>query len=119
MRDIANASARGAITRSVRKQTRAKKVEARLQFLYAGAAIVCGVTLYFTAGQLPRLLAIALILMIATCFARDGLIALLEARRRMKVAESCDSMSKSTESGKPNGSVQGSGGRVAETNVDT
>jgi hypothetical protein len=112
MRDIANASARSAITRSVRKQTRAQRVEARRQFLYSGAAIICGVTLYFTVGQLPRLLAIALILMIAFCFAREGLLALLDARRRTKVAESCDAMTKSTES--CNGSVQDGEDRVAE-----
>lgn len=84
MRELANTSARTAIMRSIRRQTREKRVQARLQFLYSSAAIVCGVTLYYTAGQIPRLLAISLILMIAICFAREGCLLAIDARRRSR-----------------------------------
>ncbi len=49
--------------------------------------MVCGITLYFNVAALPRLIAIALILIIASCFAREGLSLLVDAKRRLKAFE--------------------------------
>ncbi|WP_149752796.1 ABC transporter ATP-binding protein [Rubripirellula obstinata] len=87
MRDLANQSARTAISRSTRIQTRNMQMAGVMNFGVAVVAVLFGLgaSLFLTGGLLY--LAWAMVVIIAVISIRDGLRNLSDARTRMQAAE--------------------------------
>jgi hypothetical protein len=87
MRDLANSSARSAISRSARVQSRDTQIQAMVSFGCAVGALACnGVAFYFLSGVL-LILAVTMTFVIAFICFREGMHLLEEADRRVKSAE--------------------------------
>ena len=87
MRDLANSSARSAISRSARVQSRDTQIQAMVSFACAVGALACnGVAFYFLSGVL-LILAVAMTFVVAFCCLREGMHLLEEADRRVKAVE--------------------------------
>src|SRR6056297_3556750 len=88
MRELANDSARSAITRSVKLQTRNTQIHAISKFIAAGVALLCGLAAFaFVAGFLKYIVAIATLVIVGV-FVHEGLGLLRDAKRRLLLAES-------------------------------
>lgn len=87
MRELANESARSAITRSVRIQTRNIQMAGMFNFAVAGIAGLAGVGAMFLVDGGLLYLAWAMAAIVAGISIRDGLGNFAEAKRRMRAAE--------------------------------
>jgi hypothetical protein len=87
MRDLANSSARSAISRSARVQSRDTQIQAMVSFGCAIGALACnGFAFLFLKGVL-LILAVAMTFVVALCCFREGMHLLGEAKRRIRAAE--------------------------------
>ncbi len=83
MRALANESARNAISRSARVQSRDIQIKGFTKFTFAGVALVCGAAcLVFIPGVI-RYLAVAMTVVVACVCIREGLQFFAEAKRRL------------------------------------
>ncbi len=89
MRELANHSARSAVSRSVRIQARDTQLKGMAKFAQVGVALICAVACYVLLdwGFMLRSIAILAILVIAGILAQEGFVLLTDARRRMQIAE--------------------------------
>ena len=92
MRELANASARSAISRSVRIQTRDTQIRGMISFGCAAGALICGAMLYiFVPDVVPmvaRFLMVAMTIVVAVIYVKEGLNDFAEANARLRAAES-------------------------------
>ncbi|GAA5505049.1 FHA domain-containing protein [Novipirellula caenicola] len=87
MRELANQSARNAISRSTRVQTRDTQIKAMSKFAQTGVAILCAVAMImFTTWSLRYIAAIAIVVIGFVCF-NEGIVLLSEAKKRLKAIE--------------------------------
>lgn len=87
MRDLANSSARSAISRSARVQSRDTQIQAMVSFACALGALACNaIAFYFLSGIL-LIVAVVMTLIVAYCCIRDGMHLLREAKRRVSYVE--------------------------------
>jgi hypothetical protein len=91
MRELANATARSAISQSLRQQTRHTQIQGLVSFGCAGGALLCGLLLYlFVPGVVPnvvRLVAVAMTVVVAAIYGREGIGSFREAHQRLKAIE--------------------------------
>lgn len=88
MRELANAPARIAITRSVRMQTRDTQIKGLFSFVCAAGAILCGAACYYFLPGVIRYLAIAMTVVVSVIYIREGFLQLQEASHRLRAAVS-------------------------------
>lgn len=88
MRELANASARSAISRSVRIQNRNIQIQGSINFACAAGVLACGAACYMLLEGFLCILAVAMTLVIAVICIREGLAQFAEAKRRLAAAES-------------------------------
>ena len=87
MRDLANQSARNAISRSTRVQTRDIQLKAMSKFAQTGVAILCAAAMiFFTTWSLRYIAAVAIVVIGFVC-ANEGFVLLVEAKKRLKSIE--------------------------------
>ncbi|TWT53986.1 hypothetical protein Pla22_16200 [Rubripirellula amarantea] len=87
MRDLANQSARSAISRSARIQTRNIQIAGIVNFAVAGIAMIFGIgALAMLSGKLP-LFILVIAIVVAAISIRDGLRNLSEARQRLSTSK--------------------------------
>ncbi len=87
MRELANTSARVAISRSARVQTRDTQIKGAFSFACATGAVACGIACYFFIPGIMRYLAVAMTVVVASIYVREGWLLLREASRQLKAAE--------------------------------
>ncbi len=89
MRELANESARTAVSRSVRIQARDTQLKGMMKFVQVAVAVLCAVACYFFLdwGFMLRAIAIIAILVIAGIVAQEGFVLLADAKRRMRSPE--------------------------------
>jgi Flp pilus assembly protein TadB len=87
LRDLANQTARSAITRSVQVQTRDIQLKGVFNFACAAGAIVCGVACYFFLPGMIRFVAVAMTLIVAAVYGREGTQLLIEANERGRTTQ--------------------------------
>ncbi|TWU43370.1 hypothetical protein Q31b_24090 [Novipirellula aureliae] len=87
MRDLANQSARTAISRSVRVQTRDTQLKAMTKLVYAGIAAFCAFLIVAFVASWLKFVAAAAILVLGCVFAREGQLLFQSARQRIQQAE--------------------------------
>jgi len=87
MRELANASARSAITRSVRIQTRDTQIKGAINFACAGGASACGIACILFLPGIVGYLAVAMTVIVAVIYIMQGMQEFKEASRQMKAAE--------------------------------
>lgn len=88
MRELANASARSAISRSVRVQTRDTQIKGAINFACAFGAAVCGVACFIFIPGIVRFLAVGMTAVVAVIYVMQGNQEFAEAKRRLTAAES-------------------------------
>jgi Inner membrane component of T3SS, cytoplasmic domain len=88
MRELANASARSAISRSVRIQNRNIQIQGMINYACGFGALVCGIACFFLLEGFLQILAIAMTVIIAGVCVREGFGQFAEAKRRLRAAES-------------------------------
>ncbi|MFK8111890.1 MAG: FHA domain-containing protein [Rubripirellula sp.] len=88
MRELANHSARSAISRSVRIQNRNIQIQGMVNLLCAAGALGCGVACFFLLGGFLQILAIAMTVIIAAVCVREAMAQFAEAKSRLTAAES-------------------------------
>ena len=88
MRELANASARIAITRSVRMQTRDTQIKGLFSFMCATGAILCGAACYYFLPGVIRYLAVAMTVVVSLIYIREGILQFREASQRLRAAVS-------------------------------
>jgi hypothetical protein len=86
MRELANASARIAISRSVRVQTRDTQIKGMVSLTCAIGAILCGIACYFFIPGIMRYLAVAMTIVVASIYLREGWQLFRDANRCLKAA---------------------------------
>ena len=87
MRELANASARSAIGRSVRTKTRNMQVQGMVSFACAFGALCCiGAAAMFLSGAL-LLIAVGMLCLIAGICVWEGLQSFAQAKQRLRAAE--------------------------------
>lgn len=73
MRELANESARSAITRSNRSQSHTTRVQAMLKFIYAGVALLCGlVAVAMIDLTMLKMVAVIAAMIAAAVFVKEG-----------------------------------------------
>jgi len=87
MRDLANSSARSAISRSARVQSRDTQIQAMVSFGCAVGALGCNALAFYFLHGVLLVIAIAMTFIVAFCCSREGLHLLADARRRVQAAE--------------------------------
>ena len=87
MRELANASARIAITRSERMQTRDTQLKGMFSFVCALGAVLCGAACYHFLPGVIRYLAVAMTGVVAMIYVREGLALLQESSRQMQAID--------------------------------
>ena len=87
MRDLANASARTAISHSVRVQTRNIQLKGVFSLACAAGALACGIACYFFIPGVMRYLAVAMTAVVACIYVQEGWQRFREASRQLKEAE--------------------------------
>lgn len=87
MRDLANASARTAISHSVRVQTRNIQLKGVFSLACALGAVACGLACYFFIPGVMRYLAVVMTAVVACIYVHEGWQLFREASRHLKEAE--------------------------------
>ncbi len=87
MRELANQSARSAINRSARVQSRDTQVKGILKFFFAAVALVCGVACFIFIPGAVRFLAVAMTIVVAGICIHEGWQLFGEAKRRLIASE--------------------------------
>jgi hypothetical protein len=87
MRELANASARSAISRSVRIQTRDTQIKGMVRFAYAIGAVLCGLACLALLPGVMCYLGVAMTIIVAAIYFREGTQLIREASERLKAAE--------------------------------
>ncbi len=87
MRELANASARSAISRSVRVQNRDTQIKGAISFACAGGAVVCGVACLIYLPGIVRYMAVAMTAVVAVIYVLQGRQEFSEATLRWKAAQ--------------------------------
>jgi len=104
MRDLANSSARNAISHSARVQSRDTQIQAAVSFGCAFGALACNIFAFYFLKGLMLMIAVAMTFVVAVCCLREGIHLLTESRRRVRPVDS-GSESKSTVATKPTESL--------------
>lgn len=88
MRELENAPARIAITRSIRMQTRDTQIKGLFSFTCAAGAILCGAACYYFLPGFIRYLAVAMTVVVSVIYIREGFLQFQEASQRLRAAVS-------------------------------
>ena len=87
MRELANSSARTAINRSVRRQTRNTQLKGLFSFTCSIGAAICGGACYYFIPGVMRFLAVAMTTVVAIIYLREGWVLFRDTNRRLKVEQ--------------------------------
>ncbi|WP_404306751.1 FHA domain-containing protein [Neorhodopirellula lusitana] len=89
MRELANESARSAITRSNRSQSHTTRIQAMLKFAYAGIALICGlIAVAMIDLMMLKVIAVIAALVAAGIFIKEGFGLMAELGQRKPAAAS-------------------------------
>ncbi|TWT79299.1 hypothetical protein CA13_06980 [Planctomycetes bacterium CA13] len=88
MRELANQSARTAISRSVRIQTRDTQLKAMMKLVYAGVSVFCAMLIVIFLVHWLKYPAAIAIIVLGGVFAREGQLLMKAAKDRLEQAES-------------------------------
>ena len=86
MRELANSSAKTALSRSLRVQTRDTQIKGAISFACAGGAVICGMACYLLLPGQLRFVAVAMTGLVTLIYAREGVQLFREASRRLRAA---------------------------------
>lgn len=87
MRELANESARSAITRSNRSQSHTTRIQAMLKFIYAGIALVCGlVAVAMIDLMMLKFIAVIAAVVAAAIFVKEGFTLMMDLNNRSKAS---------------------------------
>ncbi len=90
MRDLANSSARSAISRSARVQSRDTQIQAMVSLACAVGALGCNAFAFYFLEGILLIVAVVMTLVVAYCCFSEGIHLLREAKRRVQSADPGD-----------------------------
>ncbi len=97
MRKLANESARSAISRSVRMQTRDTQIRGAVNVGCAAGALLCGIACYFFIPGNIRWLAVAMTVIVAAISLKEGLSMFAQAKKRLASNNEADEVNEAQE----------------------